>query len=167
MNQPDMNKWLKWEHVEKFLDQPQKYIENIKWIEGFVRDVFDRTLPPPHMNADIQQTQTQPRSQQKGKQQTSSQQPRETVNGDTFETHTDVFVRLKIPKSEDPRSLQVMVKTSHVKILGLTDEPRKLIKLPSPVLPKTAKATYKEGVLQIQVRRRRYKDNYHEAYIEY
>ncbi|SEG52518.1 Hsp20/alpha crystallin family protein [Paenibacillus sp. UNC499MF] len=165
MNQPDMNKWLKWEHVEKFLDQPQKYIENIKWIEGFVRDVFDRTLPPPpQMNADVQQTQS--KSQQKA-QRTPPQQGREPVNGDTFETHTDVFVRLKIPKREDPRSLQVLVKTSHVKILGLTDEPRKIIKLPSPVLPKTAKATYKEGVLQIQVRRRRYKDGYHEAYIEY
>ncbi|MVO99813.1 Hsp20/alpha crystallin family protein [Paenibacillus lutrae] len=155
MNQPDMNKWLKWEHIEKFLDQPQKYMENIKWIEGFVRDVFDRTIPPPVASAN--RTANSSAGQQRKKLSTS----------DVFETHTHVFIRLKIPKREDPYSLQVLVKTSHVKILGLIDEPKKTIKMPSPVNPKTAKARYRENVLQIQVRKRKFKDTYHEAYIEF
>ncbi|WP_068776897.1 Hsp20/alpha crystallin family protein [Paenibacillus sp. FJAT-26967] len=154
MNQPDMNKWLKWEHIEKFLDQPQKYMENIKWIEGFVRDVFDRTIPPPVVSASRTAN-------------SSAGQQKELSTSDVFETHTHVFIRVKIPKREDPYSLQVLVKTSHVKILGLIDEPKKTIKMPSPVNPKTAKARYRENVLQIQVRKRKFKDNYHEAYIEF
>jgi HSP20 family molecular chaperone IbpA len=146
--------WMKWENIEKFLgsklpfnlkDKGQSMLDNISWVENYVQDVLKRAMPK--MDAG-----------------TAS---RDDVPLEVFETHEHVIVQVKLPKEEDPRALQVFIKSNQVKLTGFLKEGSRIIKLPALVAPRTARARYKPRTLQIQIRKRGNKESYHEAYIRF
>lgn len=146
--------WLKWDQIEKFLgekfpaaakERAQSFVDNMSWIEGYVQDMLKKTMPA--MDAE-----------------TSSN---DEVSVETFETHEHVITQVKLPKEENPRALQVFVKSSHLKLVGFLNGTPRIIKLPSLVLPRTARARYKQRILQIKVRKRGTKEDYHEAYVRF
>ncbi|OCT15958.1 hypothetical protein A8709_10075 [Paenibacillus pectinilyticus] len=144
--------WLKWEQVEKFLGQKlpfaekgQTFLDNMTWAEGYVQDMLKKAMPG--FDANIS---------------TSG-----SIGTEIFETHEHVIIKVKIAKDEDPRALQVFVKSSQIKLTGFVNGKPRIIKLTTLVLPRTANVRYKQRLLEIKVRKRALKENYHEAYIRY
>lgn len=88
-------------------------------------------------------------------------------HSEVFETHGNVFVRLKLPENANPRAIQVYIAANSVKLDGLPGGRSQIIRLPVPVLPKSGKATYKNGVLQIQMRKSGDNEKYHETYVSF
>ncbi|MCY9661957.1 Hsp20/alpha crystallin family protein [Paenibacillus chondroitinus] len=144
--------WLKWDHVEKFLGQKlpfaekgQTFLDNMTWVEGYVQDMLKKAMPG--MDASIS---TQGAS-----------------GAEIFETHEHVIIKVKIAKGEDPRALRVFIKSNQMKLTGFTSGKGRIIKFPTLVLPRSARVSYKQRLLQIKVRKRGLKENYTEAYIRY
>ncbi|MGG1517686.1 Hsp20/alpha crystallin family protein [Paenibacillus oryzisoli] len=144
--------WLKWEQVEKFLGQKlpfaekgQTFLDNMMLAEGYVQDVLKKAMP--------------------GLEATLSTA---AIQNEVFETHEHVIIKVKIPKDEDPRNLQVFVKSTHIKITGFANGNKsRIIKLSTLVLPRTARVRYRQRLLEIKLRKRGLKELYHEAYIRY
>jgi hypothetical protein len=141
--------WLKWEHIEKFLGQKlpfgekgQTFLDNMTWVEGYVQDMLKKAVPG--MNANIS-----------------------SHESEIFETHEHVIIKVRIAKDENPRALQVFVKSNQIKLSGFLSGKNRILKLPTLVLPRTARVSYKQHLLQIKVRKRGLKENYIEAYIRY
>jgi HSP20 family molecular chaperone IbpA len=151
MSGSDRQSWLNWDQIEKFVGQRmpfrgkgQSFLDNMSWIEEYVQGVLKKAIPsgPPNIL------------------------PKDDIETEVFETHTHVIVQVKLEKEEDPHALQVYVKSGQVKVTGLLSGYR-IIKLPTLVLPKTARARYKQRILQIEIRKRGRKESYQEAYIRY
>jgi HSP20 family molecular chaperone IbpA len=148
--------WLKWEQIEKFLgqklpqtmkDKSQSILDNMSWVEDYVQDVVKNVMPKVRETAGI--------SSQHG------------LSIEVFETHEHVIAQVKLPKEENPRALQVLIRSDQIKLTGFLDGKPRFIKLPSLALPRTAKARYKQPTLQIQFRKRGLQENYHETYIRF
>jgi HSP20 family molecular chaperone IbpA len=147
--------WFKWENFEKFFgeklplaarEKGQSMLDNMSWVENYVQDVLKRTMPRLDGSA----------SRAAG-----------GSSVEVFETHDHVILQVKLPKEEDPKAIQVFVKSNQVKLTGFLKEGNKFIKLPALVAPRTARARYKQRTLQIQIRKRGSRDSYHEAYIRF
>jgi hypothetical protein len=144
--------WLKWEQVEKLLGQKlpfaekgQTFLDNMTWAEGYVQDMLKKAMPG--MDASISSS--------------------GSIGTEIFETHEHVIIKVKIAKEEDPRALQVFVKSNQIKLTGFTNGKNRIVKVPTLVLPRTANVSYKQRLLEIKVRKRGLKESYHEAYIRY
>lgn len=144
--------WLKWDQIEKFLGQKlpfrekgQTFLDNMMWVDGYVQDILKKAMP--HLEGKFSAG----------------------ASGgiDVFETHEHVIIQVKLSKEENPRAIQVFVKSHQVKISGFVSGNHQIVKLPAIVVPRTAKARYKQRLLQIQIRKRGLKENYHEAYIRF
>ncbi|MDD9271051.1 Hsp20/alpha crystallin family protein [Paenibacillus sp. GCM10023248] len=151
MNGFNRHPWLKWEQVEKFLGQKlpfgekgQTFLDNMTWVEGYVQDMLKKAMPG-----------------------LSASMSTHGAESEIFETHEHVIIKVKIPKGEDPKALQVFVKSNQLKLTGFLSGNSKIVKLPTLVLPRTARASYKQRQLQIRVRKRGLKENYVETYIRY
>ncbi|MNI17099.1 hypothetical protein D3C73_704570 [compost metagenome] len=154
MSESNDQPWLKWENIEKFLGQKiplaakeksQAFLDNMSWVDGYVQEMLKKAMP----TADTSIT-------------SRNENPIEV-----FETHEHVIAQIRLPKDEDPRALQVFIKSNQIKLTGFLDGTPRIVKLPAAVLPKTATARYKQRSLQIQIRKRGLKDSYHEVYIRY
>jgi hypothetical protein len=151
----DLNRqpW-KWENFEKLFGQKfplkengQSMLDNMAWVENYIQDILKKAMPK--LGAGL----------------TSAFG--ESSQFEVFETHDHVIVQVKLHKEENPRAIQVFVKSNQVKLTGLLKEGTKFIKLPFLVAPRTARARYKPRTLQIQIRKRGSKENYQEAYIRF
>jgi HSP20 family molecular chaperone IbpA len=151
----DMNRqpW-KWGNFEKLFDQKiplkekgQSMLDNMSWVENYIQDVLKKAMPK--LGAEV----------------TSGTE--EGSQFEVFETHDHVIVQVKLHKEENPRALQVFVKSNQLKLTGLLKEGTKFIKLPALVAPRTARARYKPRTLQIQIRKRGSKESYQEAFIRF
>lgn len=145
--------WMKWEQLEKFLGQKlpfrengQTFLDNMTWVEGYVQDTLKKAMQG--LDATVASTAGGDAS-------------------DIFETHDHVIVKVRLPKDENPRALQVFVKSDHIKVTGTLNGKDRVIKLPAMVIPKTARVRYRERLLQVQVRKRGLKEGYHEAFIRF
>jgi HSP20 family molecular chaperone IbpA len=153
MSETNPQPW-KWENFEKLfkqklplLEKGQSLLDNMDWVENYVQDVLKKAMPK--LNGGL------------------ISGTLESSQFDVFETHDHVIVQVKLHKEENPRALQVFVKSNQVKLTGFLKGGTKIIKLPTLVSPRTARARYKLSTLQIQIRKRGRKESYHEAYIRF
>lgn len=131
----------------------QKYIEQIKepLMKGFpyngndiqnqVMQNFDQLFPNFMRGAGA--SEGQPTGNQSG-----GSEPQ------VFETHDFVIARIptQLDTNMQPR---ILMDTYHLFIKGLPERSEQLtLKLPSPIKPKSAKAEYKDGVLEIRLLKR-------------
>jgi HSP20 family molecular chaperone IbpA len=152
VSEMDRQPW-KWENFEKMFQQKlplkergQSMLDNMKWVEDYIQNILKKAMP---------------------KVDAMSSNVVEASQIEVFETHEHVIVQVKLHKDEDPRALQVFVKSNQVKITGWLKEGSKIIKLPTLVSPQTANARYKSRTLQIQIRKRGSKEGYREAFIRF
>ncbi|ANE45444.1 hypothetical protein SY83_02900 [Paenibacillus swuensis] len=111
-------------------------------IEAYVNEVIDRSLPL-----------------------TAPVYPR-ALRAETFETHNSVIVKIRIPPKIKLRNLRVLIHPGHIKVEGLHRSRPQIIKLPTLVNKKRSKAVYRDGILQIQIRKHTANGGgYHEVYI--
>lgn len=151
MSESNRQPWMMWENFEKlfgqklpFKEKGQSMLDNMSWVENYVQDALKNAMP-------------------KGVGLSSAGD----IPIEVFETHEHVIVQVKLPKEEDPRAIQVFIKSNQVKLTGFLKENSKIIKLPALVAPRTARARFKPRTLQIQIRKRGNKESYHEAYISF
>jgi hypothetical protein len=153
MSENNPQPW-KWENFEKlfgqklpFQEKGQSLLDNMAWVENYIQDTLKKAMPK--LEAGIFSGSS------------------ESSQFDVFETHDHVIVKVKLNKEENPRALQVFVKSNQVKLTGFLKGDSKIIKLPTLVAPRTARVRYKQQTLQIQIRKRGMKESYHEAFIRF
>lgn len=94
--------------------------------------------------------------------------PNSAVDSDVFETHKSVIVRVTVPKAVNPNLIRVWINTHHVRIEGIPDTRQKhTIALPAPVLAKSGRAVFKDGVLEIRIPKYSSERGYKEIYVQF
>lgn len=144
--------WLKWEQIEKFLGQKlpfgekgQTFLDNMSWVEGYVQDMLKKAMSGTAVDISAQTV----------------------APAEIYETHEHVIVKVKLDKDEDPKAMQVFVKSSQIKLTGFLNGNNRIVKLPALVLPRTARVVCKQRILEIKIRKRGLKENYQEAFIRF
>lgn len=85
---------------------------------------------------------------------------------DVFETHDRVIVKIYISDAKSADQFRLMVKSTQVKLEDFFEKTHHTIKLPSPIQPKSARAKYRDGVLQISARKLGHEDSFREIVIQ-
>jgi HSP20 family molecular chaperone IbpA len=122
--------------------------QNLDWIDEFVKDIIKQAIP------ETVQTSKTPQS---------SKTPLQT---EVFETHRNVIARIRIPDNIEPRKLQVFVSLYHLKIEG-PEGKKHTIELPATVDSRACKAVFRDGVLQVQMRKQARGERFDEVYIQF
>lgn len=77
----------------------------------------------------------------------------QALSHEIFQTHHFVFIKIKVPDSIRERDMQVSVSSNQLKIEGLPENQSFVVQLPVLVKARECRASYKDGVLQIKVRK--------------
>lgn len=85
-------------------------------------------------------------------------------SSEVFETHNYVIVKMKMHDQANPI---VKIRTDQVKIDGISTNKSQTVKLPCHVIPQDSRASYKDGILQIKMRKRKINKTYHEVSVRY
>jgi HSP20 family molecular chaperone IbpA len=115
---------------------------DLSWVETYVRDVIKRagSQSPIKQNQDL--------------------------HYEVFETHLYVIAKISLSEAIQPSSLKLLIGTNQIKIAGLPNNGTQLIPLPSPVNYKKSRTMFKQGVLQIKMRKRYTDENFQEVYVK-
>ncbi|PYI55735.1 Hsp20/alpha crystallin family protein [Paenibacillus flagellatus] len=137
-----------WKSFEQFFGGrlpliPHDRKNDTAWIEGYVQDVMKQVFP---QSADLFN---------------------KPFRAEVFETHNNVVVRINIPDKSVARDLRTYIGVSQVKLEGLPDRKSQTIKLSSYVVPESAKAVYKNGVLQLHMRKVRMNEQMREVNVRF
>jgi HSP20 family molecular chaperone IbpA len=87
------------------------------------------------------------------------------LNYDVAETHRNIILRLHVPKDISPHDIKMSLDTHLVRI-ELPSGDKQDITIKKPVNPKRAAARYKNGILELQMPKMRYKRRLHEVIVE-
>ncbi|SFL44479.1 hypothetical protein SAMN03159341_10697 [Paenibacillus sp. 1_12] len=86
------------------------------------------------------------------------------TNTEIFETHHYVIIKFKLPQPSNP-----IVKARADRVT-IEDKPllkKQSVKLPCLVVPRSSKASYKNGILQIKMRKRKVDQTAYDVYVRY
>lgn len=122
-------------------------IGDLSWIEPYVQNILKQSLP----NAE-----------------TSRYEPSFAPwKYELFDTITHVMMKLEIPDKTRARNTRVLVGTHQIHLEEGTGVRQTSIPLPAPVVPESGRAIYKEGVLQIQLKKRQSEEHLQEIRIRF
>jgi len=142
----------KWEQLESLLGsklpalpsaQQLEMLNDTSWVENYVQQVLSKSLPKLNVSSKAKRSQSQ---------------------AEVFDTHNYVIVKMKLPDQLNPT---VKVRTDQVRVDGLDNGDKKIIQLPCHVVPKYSRSSYKDGILQIKMRKKKLDKTYHEIPIRY
>lgn len=124
-----------WEQFQRYFGwsesfPPPEATDTAAWIEAYVQDMLDKTLPPA--------ARRRPKPQ--------------AGRPEVSETQHKVLIRIKVPDSVDPSDIKVYVKTDQVKLEGLSEQAQ-LIKLPAYVDTRACKALCKDRLIRLQMQK--------------
>ncbi|MFD0680060.1 MULTISPECIES: hypothetical protein [unclassified Paenibacillus] len=144
------NKPSQWHEIETLLgsklpglptSKQMDLLKDTSWIEEYVQNILEKTMPKQGVKKIVRS------------------------KAEVFETHYHVIVKTPISYENNP---VVKVRTDLIKIEEMLDNKKhQLIRLPCLVVPSTARATYKEGSLQIKIRKKKLNKAYREVSIRY
>jgi hypothetical protein len=83
---------------------------------------------------------------------------------EVFETHHYVIVKLKLPQPNNPI---VHVRADRITIEDSPLLKKQAVRLPCLVLPHLSRASHKDGILQIKLRKRKLNKTIHEVHVRY
>jgi HSP20 family molecular chaperone IbpA len=137
-----------WDTIEKLLaaklpvlpNDEQMGLLNTSWVDDYVRQVLDKTMPKQEV------------------------MPNLGNSSEVFETHYYVVVKVTISYEANPL---VKIRPDQVKIETSPNHKELIIPLPTLVVPSTARATYKDGILQIKIRKTKFSKSYRDVAIRY
>lgn len=128
---------MDWKNFEQFFGGKVPFVENLSsggepmaWVESYVKNVLKQALP--NMEAPSL---------------------KHHFHTELFETHNNVIVKVHVPDKGQARKLRVLVNVSQVKLEGLPDKNTQTIRLASLVVPDSCKAVYRNGILQLHIRK--------------
>jgi|GEM_PF-3579369 HSP20 family molecular chaperone IbpA len=84
-----------------------------------------------------------------------------------FDTISHVIIKLEIPDKNRARNTRVLAGTHQVRLEEGTGVRSTAIPLPAAIVPESGRAFYKEGVLQIQLKKRQREENLQEIRIRF
>ncbi|RXZ78296.1 hypothetical protein EBB07_30040 [Paenibacillaceae bacterium] len=139
-----------WSQMEKWMKQagltgPAEMLQQPEWIEKFVGQVLKKTLPANALSIAGMPGVPAPAK------------PR------IFATHHFVIVQFKLGSRDHPDNYRLLVRPDRVKLQADTDERTQRAKLPCQIVPESCRALFKDGVLQVKLRKRRMSSQYYEA----
>jgi HSP20 family molecular chaperone IbpA len=129
--------WKRFEELfnAEFPIPAQTSPDDLSWIGPYVQKTIARVLAStPSM--DQNRTQAAP------------------FEAETFETLTHVIVKVRIPDRNRARNTNVYAGLNQVRLEEGQGVSRTTIPLPAIVLPESCKAVYKNGILQLQLKKR-------------
>lgn len=89
-----------------------------------------------------------------------------TLRHEFVDTHNQLIAKIQIPGRIHPENIWLQVNRTHLKVNGLGKEKSQLITLPTAVIPSQAKASFKQGSLQVRMPKMA-GGKYREVYIRY
>ncbi|WP_282941990.1 Hsp20/alpha crystallin family protein [Paenibacillus sp. RC67] len=144
------NNQSRWEAIESILgtklpnlqsDQHLELWKDTSWVEEYVKNILEKSLP------------------KRGQIKSLSKEPSEI-----FETHHFVIMKMNMPDNANPI---VKIRTDQVKIEGLSGTNSQVVRLPCHIDPRQSRASYKDGVLQIKMKKKKFNKSYHEVPVRY
>ncbi|WP_134700088.1 Hsp20/alpha crystallin family protein [Ammoniphilus sp. YIM 78166] len=89
------------------------------------------------------------------------------LRSDVMDTLHHVIAKVYIPEGVDPYQLMVFVNNQSIKLGGFPDQQKHVVKLPFPVVPRNSKAVFKDGILQVRMKKLAMEDQYHEVNVDF
>ncbi|UQZ87424.1 hypothetical protein SK3146_06721 [Paenibacillus konkukensis] len=114
--------------------------KDTSWVGDYVQNMLEKSMPKKGM--------------------INAFQPQEEV----FQTHNYVIVKINMENNSNPI---VKIRADQVKIDGLRNNKSQIIRLPCHVIPHLSRASYKDGILQIKMRKKKISTAYHEVSVRY
>ncbi|WP_159887695.1 Hsp20/alpha crystallin family protein [Paenibacillus puerhi] len=128
----DMN----WKQFEQFFGgkipfpPASSFPGDLSWVEGYIKDIMKQAMP----QAEVKSL-------------------KHHYHMEVFETHKNVIVKVHIPDQAQARKARVLLNVSTLRLEGLPQEKTQTVRLPSLISPATCKAVYRNGILQLHMRK--------------
>ncbi|GAB7058127.1 MULTISPECIES: Hsp20/alpha crystallin family protein [Paenibacillus] len=144
---------INWKNFEQFFGgklpftgpmNPGKESEPMAWVENYVKNVMKQAMP----NMD-------------------SPSLKHHFHTEIFDTHNNVIVKVHVPDKAQARKLRVKLNLNQVRLEGLPDNKTQTIRLASLVVPESCKAVYRNGILQLHIRKQSAENPYQEIDIRF
>lgn len=103
------------------------------WIENYVQDVLKQSMPSVNIS--------------------SLKKADPHFQTDFFDTHNSVIIKIHIPDRTVAKQLRVRVSSNRVKLECLPDDAEQTIRLSNLIVPGSCKGVYKNGILQLHMRK--------------
>lgn len=129
----------------KFPNVPIDGMNDPSWVEGLMQDVMKKAFPKS----------------------VSLNSLNKSFRTEIFQTHNNVIVKVHIPDKEEARGLSAFVGVNRIRLEGLREDRKQTVKLPAHIQPESCKAVYKNGVLQMQLRKEKISERMHEVNVRY
>jgi HSP20 family molecular chaperone IbpA len=138
-----------WKQMEQFLGTKLPELPSVQkiadwkdtaWVKDYVKEMLEMSMPKAGISRG------------------------ESASSEVFETHNYVIIKLRMP---DPGNPLVRVRTDRVIIETSYKGKKQEIPLPCLVTPRLSRASHKDGILQIKMRKRKLNKTYHEIPIRY
>lgn len=139
-----------WRNFEEFFGgklpvPPVGKGDSASWIEEYVQNVLKQALPTVNL-ATVKQR---------------------TYHTELFDTHNNVIVKVHIPDKTQARKVRVMLSSNQIRLEGTPDDTAQTIRLSSLVVPSSCKAVYRNGVLQLHMRKLVNDNLFHEVDVRF
>ncbi|WP_028550509.1 Hsp20/alpha crystallin family protein [Paenibacillus sp. UNC451MF] len=147
MNRSNNNQ-SRWEAIESILgtklpnlpsDQHLELWKDTSWVEDYVKHMLEKSLPKRGMLKGVK-------------------------DSEIFETHHFVIVKMNMANNANPI---VKIRTDQVKVEGISGSNAQVVRLPCHIDTRYSRASYKDGILQIKMRKKKINKAYHEISIRY
>ncbi|GLI09957.1 hypothetical protein YDYSG_59900 [Paenibacillus tyrfis] len=102
----------------------------VTWVEGYIKDVLNRALP----NVEVQAL-------------------KHHFHSEIFDTHNNIIAKIHIPDKAQARKIRLMLNPYQIRLEGLPDDKTQTIRLASQIVPSSCKAVFKNGILQLHMRK--------------
>jgi HSP20 family molecular chaperone IbpA len=121
-------------------------MDDLSWVEKYVQDAMTQFLPKPPVNI--------------------SSHTKKNLQMEIFETHKNVIIKLHLSEAE-VRNITVFAGVNRIKLQGLPENTSKIIKLTTYVIPESCAAVFKNGILQLHMRKQAVDDYFHEVNVKF
>ncbi|SDC77126.1 hypothetical protein SAMN02799630_01440 [Paenibacillus sp. UNCCL117] len=119
---------------------------DLSWIDGYIKDIMKQAMP---------QAQVQ------------SQSLKHHFHTEVFDTHRNVIVKVHIPDKSQARKIRVMLNVSTLRLEGLPQDRTQTVRLPSLVSATSCKAVYRNGILQLHMRKQSTENPFYEIDVRF
>ncbi|QYR22589.1 Hsp20/alpha crystallin family protein [Paenibacillus sp. sptzw28] len=120
-------------------------MDDLSWVDKYVQDAMTQFLPKPV---------------------SIKSQTKKNLQMEIFETHKNVIVKLHFSE-EEVRNITVFAGINRIKLEGLPGNTRKIIKLTTYVIPESCSAVFRNGILQLHMRKQALDDYFQEIDIKF
>ncbi|WP_309120451.1 Hsp20/alpha crystallin family protein [Paenibacillus sp.] len=153
-NKESWDTFKKWMQDSLSFGAPQ---DDFRWVTDYVDGILKEALAAPE------------RQQEKvsAKESRSSSAAGRPLSYELFQTHRHIIVRFVVPERIKARQLRVYAAVQRLRVEGLPNGGKQTVALPALVYADTARALFKDGVLQIKLMKRPSNERFEEVFVRF